>query len=79
VFGGTSVSAPSLAGIVNLAGAHAASSSAELGTIYTNYSSSPTYTADFRDVTSGTAGSNTAAANWDYVTGVGSNIGLSGK
>jgi subtilase family serine protease len=74
VFGGTSVSSPSLAGIVNLAGG-AASSVDELAMIYANFGN----TADFRDITSGTAGSFTAAAGWDFVTGVGSNQGLSGK
>ena len=74
VFGGTSVSSPSLAGIVNLAGG-AASSNAELTTIYANLGNA----ADFRDITSGTAGSFTAAVGWDFVTGVGSNQGLAGK
>ncbi len=74
VFGGTSVSSPSLAGIVNLAGG-AASSVDELAMIYANLGNS----ADFRDITSGTAGSFSAAAGWDFVTGVGSNQGLSGK
>jgi hypothetical protein len=45
VFGGTGVSAPSLAGIVNLAGG-ASSSTAELTTIYSNC----TNTNDFRDI-----------------------------
>jgi kumamolisin len=75
VFGGTSVSSPSLAGIVNLAGGGATSSAVELGTIYANLGNS----ADFRDITSGTAGSFTAVPGWDFVTGVGSNQGLSGK
>jgi kumamolisin len=74
VFGGTSVSSPSLAGIVNLAGG-AASSVDELAMIYANLGNS----ADFRDITGGTAGSFSAAAGWDFVTGVGSNQGLSGK
>ena len=74
VFGGTSVSSPSLAGIVNLAGG-ATSSTAELATIYANLGTP----ADFRDITSGTAGSFTCTTGWDFVTGVGSNQGLSGK
>ena len=75
VFGGTSVSSPSLAGIVNRASHFYSNSLAELSTIYTNRTNS----SDFRDITSGTAGSFSAAVGWDYVTGVGSNIGLSGK
>src|SRR6266852_3269575 len=75
VFGGTSVSSPSLAGIVNLAGHFAASSTSELTTIYTNRSN----TADFRDIVSGTAGSFSAGPGYDFVTGVGSNQGTAGK
>jgi subtilase family serine protease len=81
VFGGTSVSSPALAGIVNLAaassgGSFAASSTDELTRIYNAFNASTT---DFRDITSGTAGSFAAAPGWDFVTGVGSNLGLSGK
>jgi len=75
VFGGTSVSSPSLAGIVNLAGHFSASSTAELTTIYGNRAN----TADFRDIVSGTAGSFSAGPGYDFVTGVGSDQGLAGK
>ncbi len=75
VFGGTSVSSPSLAGIVNLAGNFAANTVSELGTIYANR----TNTTDFRDILSGTAGSFSAGPGYDFVTGVGSDLGLSGK
>lgn len=75
VFGGTSVSSPSLAGIVNLAGHFAASSTSELTTIYANF----TNTADFRDIVSGTAGSFSAGPGYDFVTGVGSDQGTAGK
>jgi len=78
VFGGTSVSAPSLAGIVNSAatarGSFATSSFSELGLIYSNLG-----TSNFRDITQGTAGSFSCATGWDFVTGVGSGIGLQGK
>jgi kumamolisin len=79
VFGGTSVSAPSLAGIINLAASThghspAASSFDELGTIYTYLG-----TADFRDITSGRAGRFRATTGWDFTTGVGSNQGTDGK
>jgi kumamolisin len=75
VFGGTSVASPSLAGIVNLAGLFSSGSQAELTTIYSNLGNST----DFRDIVSGTAGSFSATPGWDFVTGVGSNQGLSGK
>ncbi len=81
VFGGTSVASPSLSGIVNLAAStngFAASSNAELTKIYNAYNSA-NYSTDFRDITSGTAGSFTATTGWDFVTGVGSNKGLNGK
>jgi kumamolisin len=74
VFGGTSVSSPSLAGIVNLAGG-ASTSTAELGTIYANY----TNTNDFRDIVSGSAGSFSCKTGYDFVTGVGSDQGTNGK
>lgn len=75
VFGGTSVSSPSLAGVVNLAGHFAVNSTSELSTIYGNY----TNTNDFRDILTGTAGSFSAKAGYDFVTGVGSPIGTGGK
>src|SRR5713101_2007114 len=75
VFGGTSVSSPSLAGIVNLAGHFYSNSASELSTIYINLGTAT----DFRDIVSGTAGSFNATTGWDFVTGVGSNQGLNGK
>jgi subtilase family serine protease len=78
VFGGTSVSSPSLAGIVNLAGHFYAGSQMELSTIYTNYTSH-TGSSDFRDIVTGSAGSFSCGPGCDFVTGVGSNQGLSGK
>ncbi len=78
VFGGTSVASPSLSGIVNSAGNFYSPSQQELVTIYGTYSST-SYATDFRDITSGTAGSNTAGVGWDFVTGVGSDLGLVGK
>ncbi len=79
VFGGTSVASPSLAGIVNLAGSKYSSTSNELTTIYSCYSTASCYASDFRDITSGTAGSFTATTGWDFVTGVGSDRGLAMK
>ena len=74
VFGGTSVAAPSLAGIINQAG-HSSSSVTELTNIYANIGNS----GEFRDIVSGTAGSFSAGPGWDFVTGVGSTQGLNGK
>jgi subtilase family serine protease len=79
VFGGTSVSSPSLAGIVNLAGHFNPDTETELSTIYADYASPTYYPTDFRDITSGAAGSYSAKQGWDFVTGVGSNQGLNGK
>ncbi|MDE2127298.1 MAG: S53 family peptidase [Armatimonadetes bacterium] len=77
-FGGTSVSSPSLAGIVNLAGSFYGGSTAELTAIYNTYASA-SYAGDFRDITSGTAGSFSCTTGWDFITGVGSPLGLGGK
>lgn len=74
VFGGTSVSSPSLAGIVDLAGSNYTNTTAELTTIYAYIG-----TADFRDITAGTAGSFSCKPGYDFVTGVGSNLGTNGK
>ena len=89
VFGGTSVSSPSLAGLVNLSASSgagfAASSFDELSNrIYANLTdSSPSPTPgsiyDFRDIISGSAGKFRCTSSWDFVTGVGSNWGLNGK
>ncbi len=91
VFGGTSVASPTFSGIVNSAaalavasgGQFASNSAAELDTIYSNLcatgNTASLCTTNFRDITSGTAGSNTAGVGWDFVTGVGSDLGLSGK
>jgi hypothetical protein len=75
VSGATSVSSPSLAGIVNHAGSFASSSLDELSLIYKNLGTA----ASFRDIVLGSAGSNSAQTGWDFVTGVGSNQGLLGK
>jgi subtilase family serine protease len=74
VFAGTSVSSPSLAGVVNLAGHNYTNPTQELTVIYSNIG-----TNDFRDIVSGTAGSFSCKSGYDFVTGVGSNIGTSGK
>jgi subtilase family serine protease len=79
VFGGTSVASPSLAGIVNLSGNKYNSSNTELSTIYSCYATASCYSSNFRDITSGTAGSFSAVTGWDFVTGVGSNVGTTSK
>jgi len=79
ILGGTSVSAPSLAGIINSAGKFATSSQAENSLIYRNTFSER---GDFRDVIFGNCGlniGNFARLGWDFCTGVGSDIGLGGK
>jgi subtilase family serine protease len=82
IVGGTSVSAPSLAGIINNAasrsGTWAASSNAELTTIYGNLGNA----SYFSDITSGYCGyymGFTAAVGWDFCTGVGAVHGYTGK
>jgi kumamolisin len=72
---GTSVASPSLAGIINSAGGFSASSNAENTLIYSNLGF-PQY---FTDITSGSCGTHSAAAGWDFCTGVGVDNGLVGK
>jgi subtilase family serine protease len=75
IYGGTSVSSPTWAGIVNRAGHFATSSAAELTTIYNAYNNATTYAADYHDITTGFCGfydANLAVAKWDLCTGVGS-------
>ena len=74
VFGGTSVAAPALAGVFNLAGHFYASSNIEQSTFYSNVG-----TANLRDIIVGTAGAFSAGPGWDFVTGVGSVKGVAGK
>jgi subtilase family serine protease len=79
VLGGTSVAAPSLAGIINSAGKFASSSQAENALIYRHLFADRD---DFRDIFYGTCGlniGNFAVPGWDFCTGVGSDIGLDGK
>jgi kumamolisin len=73
VFGGTSVSSPCLAGMENLSGHSYTDSSALLTNTYSKLG-----TASFRDILTGTAGSFSCTAGWDFVTGVGSPQGTSG-
>lgn len=72
---GTSVASPSLAGIINNAGQFKTGSNAENTLIYSNMG----YSQYFTDVTSGSCGTHSAAAGWDFCTGVGVDKGLVGK
>ncbi len=74
VLGGTSVGAPSMAGIVNAAGSKYNNGPNELATIYSSLG-----TSSYRDITAGQAGFFHAEAGWDFATGVGSSVGLAGK
>jgi subtilase family serine protease len=80
VFGGTSVASPALAGIINSAGSNT-TSTAELSMLYQSVvnNGSTINSANFRDILIGTAGSFSAKAGWDFVTGIGSTNTLSGK
>jgi kumamolisin len=77
ILGGTSVSSPSLAGVVNLSAAatgnsFATSSAQEEAIIYKNLGN----TKVFRDITSGTDASYSCAVGYDFITGVGVPNGL---
>jgi subtilase family serine protease len=76
--GGTSVSAPVWAGIVNRSGHFKTSSLAELTMLYANEADS----SDIRDLNDGACGPTfnlLAVTGWDPCTGVGSPIGTAGK
>jgi subtilase family serine protease len=78
VIGGTSVSSPALAGILNNAGSFAKTTATELKKVYNGF----TNTKNWTDITSGSCGNNggaNAVAGWDFCTGVGVPQGLAGK
>jgi kumamolisin len=79
ILGGTSVSSPSLAGVLNLAASSgngfAANTAAEEARIYGNLGNANA----FRDITSGTDGRYSCRVGYDFITGVGSPNGLIGK
>ena len=86
VVGGTSLSTPVWAGIINAAstasGHFAASSKEELTTMYANYANSTTYHADFWDITYGACNfysGSFSVGGYDLCTGLGSPKGLGGK
>jgi len=76
VVGGTSVSSPCMAGMVNLGGATFTNTTQLLTAIYGHYLNPPA-TPVFRDITSGNNGF-PCLVGWDYVTGVGSPQGTEG-
>ena len=78
VFGGTSVSSPATAAIINSAGTFNASSVAELTEIYKGLGNKALFT----DITKGScpnAAGGTATVGYDLCTGVGTPLGLKGK
>jgi kumamolisin len=78
IFGGTSLSAAAMVGMIDVAGHFSKSSARELTRIYNH----GTLAADYHDIVSGTCGvdgSLSAAPGWDYCTGVGTPIGYGGK
>ena len=78
IVGGTSVSSPSLAGIINSAGSFRASTNAELTTMYGNRAA----TSYFRDVATGYCGpyaGYSGGNGWDFCTGIGVVTGKTGK
>jgi len=75
--GGTSVSAPYLAGVVNGAGQLRTSTGAELTQIYEDYSDQETYAKEFRQTASTV--SNKCVFGWNFCTGVGPPITYIGK
>jgi len=78
IVGGTSLSSPCLAALVNVAGTtngYAASTAAEEARIYGNLGNASVFT----DVTAGTDGKYTAKFGYDFPTGVGVPHGLVGK
>ena len=78
ILGGTSVSSPALAGVVNAAGTingFAPNTAAEQARIYGNLGNASA----FRDITTGTAGNHSCTIGYDFLTGVGTPRGLVGK
>jgi len=76
VFGGTSVSAPTMAGMVNVGGGTYSNTTALLSIIYSHYFN-PSIPPLFRDIISGNNGF-PCTTGWDFVTGVGSPQGTGG-
>lgn len=73
--GNVGVAEAGWAGIINRAGSHANSSDAELSMLYGSLGDGSV----FRDITQGQAFGIHAKPGWDFLTGIGSGIGLKGK
>ena len=73
---GTSVSSPTLAGIINAAGEFNASTNAELTEAYKEYGNPKEYKADWTD---STRGGNECTKGWDFCSGIGSPKTYKGK
>ena len=71
IVGGTSLSSPLLAGIVNASNTFRTSTQTELTQVYGEYAGAGTYLTYFNDVTVGSNGY-TATVGWDQCTGIGS-------
>jgi kumamolisin len=76
VFGGTSVSAPLLAGIINTAGNFRSSSAEELAPLYSSLSNRKYYNSIFQDITRRVDGQFRAVPGYDLATGLGTPKGL---
>lgn len=72
---GTSIAAPSTAGIINSAGTFNASSNAQNTEIYGELGDSSVFT----DITTGSCGTHSATVGWDFCTGLGVPNGTTGK
>lgn len=70
VVGGTSVSCPTIAGIVNAAGGFKNSSTKELSELYKDYGDPSKYKTDFRDIKTGSNGHD-CKKGWEFCTGIG--------
>jgi subtilase family serine protease len=75
---GTSVSAPTLAGIVNAAGSFNSSTNAELTEVYKEYGNKKEYKAWWRDITRGSDGYK-CAKGYNFCAGIGSPLTYKGK
>jgi len=75
---GTSISSPTLAGIVNSAGTFNTSTKAQNTEMYNEYGNSKEYKADFTDITKG-GYDNDCTKGYDFCSGIGSVLTYTGK
>lgn len=78
IFGGTSLSAAAMTGVINVGGHFSATSALELTRIYNHLA----LTTDYHDIVTGNCGPYdffSTVAGWDYCTGVGTPLGYGGK